>query len=49
MGAVIESRSQECELNQSFSWIAIDNPGGHYAKPVPVNFTSAFKWTINPL
>ena len=49
MGGVIELRNQEWSLNQSFSWIAIDNPGGHYAKPAHEDFTSAFKTTMKPL
>tara|TARA_Y100001968_G_scaffold57893_1_gene48975 strand:- start:42 stop:206 length:165 start_codon:yes stop_codon:yes gene_type:complete len=49
MGGVTALPNQECALNQSFSWIAIDNPGGHYAKPAHEDFTSAFKTTMKPL
>ena len=36
-------RNQGCVKNQSLNWIAIDKPGGHYANPVYVDFTTALK------
>ena len=43
MDVEVGLRNQECVKNQSLNWIAIDKPGGHYAKPVCRNFTTALK------